>query len=100
MPPISGANYLVGYFFEVGPTMAAGMGDGPVTFGEILAWAALTGVVLTCWDARALRSLSRIYLAEAHRATKLGTNSRWEQPEAKPEPTSLQLSLRALAADK
>lgn len=34
MPPCD-AQHLVGYFFEMGPTMAAGMGDAPLSHSEI-----------------------------------------------------------------
>jgi len=100
MPPLDGGDYLVGYLFEVGPTMAGAMGAGPLTFGEIRAWSELTGVPINPVEARFLRSLSIVYLNESHRAEKLGCEPPWKTPQTKREPTALQVSLRALAANK
>lgn len=70
MPPFDQGEYLIGYLYEVGPTVAAGMGAGPVTFTEIAAWQAARGFELEPWEARLLRRLSIDYLAESQRATK------------------------------
>lgn len=96
MPPVD-AGYLLGYLFEIGPTMAGGMGAGPVTNQEILAWQALTGITLDAWEARTLRSLSCEYLAESHRAEKRGAKAPWSAPDAKPEVSDTQAALRALS---
>jgi hypothetical protein len=69
MPTVD-AEYLIGYLWEVGPTMAAGGYPGPVTHEEILAWQKLTGVELQPWEMRFLRRLSGEYLLESHRAEK------------------------------
>lgn len=99
MPPLDRGGYLVGYLIEIGPTMAAGMGAGPITHGEIRDWQDNTGIELQPWEAHLLRRLSREYLAESHRAEKLGCVPPWAPPDFKPEPTAVQLSLRALAND-
>lgn len=70
MPPLDGSDYLIGDLFEIGPTMAAGMGEGPLTFGEIQAWIELTGVKRQPWEIRFLRRLSLEYLAQSHKSTK------------------------------
>lgn len=70
MPPITSGEYLIGYLYEIGPTMAAGMGNGPVAFSEIQAWQQLSGIALTPWEARTLRRLSNDYACESHAATK------------------------------
>ena len=70
MPPFDEGEYLIGYLYELGPTVAAGMGAGPVTFAEMAAWQAARGFELEPWEARMLRRLSVDYLAESHRATK------------------------------
>lgn len=97
MPPLERGGYLLGYLMEIGPTLAAGMGAGPITHQEVLAWQALTGIALQPWEMRLLRRLSGEYLAESHRAEKLGCVPPWAPPDFKPEPTAVQLSLRALA---
>jgi hypothetical protein len=72
MPEIS-AEYLIGYLWEVGPTML-GSGD-PLTHAELRAWQDNTGVELNTWEARMLRRMSAEYAAESVKAAK---------PEAKP----------------
>lgn len=76
-PPFDQGDYLIGYLYEVGPTVAAGMGTGPVTFTEIAAWQAARGFELEPWEARLLRRLSIDYLAESHRATKRDCPPPW-----------------------
>lgn len=77
MPPVECGEHLVGYLYEFGPTVPAGMGAGPVAFTEIAAWQALRGIELEPWEARLLRRLSLDYLAEAHRATKRDAQPPW-----------------------
>jgi hypothetical protein len=62
------AHHLAEYLFEIGPTIPAGMGEGPISQLEIAAWQANTGVELTRWDVRTLRRLSIAYLMEAQKA--------------------------------
>lgn len=101
MPPID-CGYLVSYLFEIGPTMAAGMGSGPITHGEIESWQRITGVDLNPWEARTLRRLSIDYLAESHKATQIDCPAPWveapdviEMPNVKVE--SMRSALRALS---
>ena len=99
MPPLSGCEYILDYLFtpgEVGVTMAGNMGAGPITHGELRAWMGNTGVRLTPFEARLMVRLSHEYLSESHRAEKLGCKPPWNPEGYKPEPTALQLSLRAL----
>ena len=77
MPPFDDGEYLIGYLYELGPTAAAGMGAGPVTFAEMAAWQAARGFELEPWDARLLRRLSVDYLAESHRATERNCPPPW-----------------------
>jgi hypothetical protein len=70
MPPFDEGEYLIAYLYELGPTVASGMGAGPVTFAEMAAWQAARGFELAPWEARLLRRLSVDYLAESNRATK------------------------------
>lgn len=102
MPPLRSAEYLLGYLWEMGPTVAAGMGVGPITFGEMLAWQQLTGVRLAAWEARFVRRLSLEYLSESNKATKIDAPPPWVPPDvkAKPLPSAAQLALRALALQK
>jgi hypothetical protein len=80
MPPIDSASYLISYLFEIGPTVAAGMGAGPITHEELRAWMDLIGIELQPWEVRFLRRLSRDYLSESHQAEKPDRPAPW-QPE-------------------
>lgn len=77
MPPVDQGEYLIGYLYEMGPTVAAGMGAGPVSFAELVAWQAARGFELEPWEARLLRRLSVDYLAESHRATQRDCQPPW-----------------------
>lgn len=77
MPPFDEGEYLIAYLYELGPTVAAGMGAGPVTFTEMAAWQAARGFDLAPWEARLLRRLSVDYLAESHRATQRDCRPPW-----------------------
>ena len=67
MPPCH-APHMVGYLFEIGPTMAAGMGNGPITHGEIESWQRNTGITLDAWESRTLKRLSLEYLNESYKS--------------------------------
>ena len=77
MPPLD-APYLLGYFWEVGPTMPGGMGEVPLTFHEIQAWQEQIGIDLQPWEARIIRRLSCEYLNQSNKATKLHCEAPWE----------------------
>jgi hypothetical protein len=97
VPPLKTGEYLIGYLFEVGPTMAAGGYPGPITNTELVSWCELTGIQLAPWESRMLRRLSHEYLSETHRAEKFGAQAPWRPDGAKPEVTATQASLRALS---
>lgn len=77
MPPVDQGEYLIGYLYELGPTVATGMGAGPITFAELVAWQAARGFEIEPWEARLLRRLSVDYLAESHRATQRDCQPPW-----------------------
>ena len=66
MPPVEAMGHLLGALFEVGPSMLAGSGYGPVSEQELEAWQRNQGVRLTAWESRAVRRLSKDYLDELH----------------------------------
>jgi hypothetical protein len=41
------------------------MGSGPISFQEIRSWQESTGIDLKPWEARAIRTLSIVYLNQA-----------------------------------
>lgn len=76
--PECDAEYLIHYLFEIGPVMPGGMGDAPISHGEISAWINLTGIHLQPWEVRFLRRLSIEYINESQAATAHGALSPWE----------------------
>lgn len=68
MPALTCGDYLVNFLYEVGPTMAAGMGAGPLTYSEIEAWQRANGVELLPWESALMRRLSCEYASESHAA--------------------------------
>lgn len=95
MPQLEGAEYLIGYLWEVGPTADS----GPVAHGELRAWQASIGIVLQPWETRFLRRLSSDYMTESFRATKPNCPAPAPEYELDHSITwkSLQKSLRDLA---
>jgi hypothetical protein len=53
-----GAEYLIEWFNDVGPSQYGGMGPVPLTYTEIHAWVALRRIEIDDWEARLLRELS------------------------------------------
>lgn len=68
LPEVGPGAYLLGHLFEVGPVSTAGMGVGPITWGELQAWQVQTGIELQPWEARTVHRLSRDFAAETRRA--------------------------------
>lgn len=98
MPPLYGSAYLLAYFFEIGPTLAAGMGAGPITFSEIANWILVTGIELEPWEARFIQMLSKEYLDESFKAVKRDRIAPWVVvKEAPPPVTATQAWIRSLA---
>lgn len=102
MPPCD-AGHMIGYLFDIGPTMAAGMGDGPITHGEIESFRRNTGIEFDAWESRTLRCLSAEYSNESHKATARDCPAPWaDAPYAKPVTTiateRTRNALRALAS--
>ena len=87
MPPVHAGHHLLGYLWEVGPTMPAGMVQGPVTQQELAAWQVNTGIQLQAWEARALRTLSVAYLGAWSDAQAPDAPPPW-----RPEPSAQQLN--------
>jgi hypothetical protein len=70
MPPLEWGQHLIAHLFDVGPTMAVGMGEAPLSYVEIESWQRMVCVDLHPWEVQLLRRLSGEYLAESHKATK------------------------------
>ncbi|MFA6204478.1 MAG: hypothetical protein WC710_14970 [Gallionella sp.] len=99
MPPCE-APYLLDYFFELGPVMAAGMGNGPVTHEEIQAWQRNTGIELNAWEARMLRQMSVAYLNESQNATAIDYPAPWDDaPYVKSTPYQKAMRMKKYMKD-
>ncbi len=84
MPPCDAA-FLASYLFEMGPTLPAGPGEGPLTHLEIASWQRNTGIELDSWQARMLRRLSQDYANESAKAKERDCPAPWQgAPYAKP----------------
>ena len=83
LPSVDGAAYLVAYLWDMGPTMVAGMGLGPLTHEEIRAWQSNTGVWLQPWEARILRQLSMDYIVQMRDAEKNDCPPPWSAARAR-----------------
>lgn len=68
MPDISAAPHLARFLFQIGPTMPAGMGSGPVTHQEIESWMRTTRTNLYPWEVRLMRELSMAYVSQASKS--------------------------------
>ena len=77
LPSVDGAAYLLAYLWDIGPTMVAGMGLGPLTHEEIRAWQSNTGVWLQPWESRILRQLSMDYIVQMRNAEKADCPPPW-----------------------
>lgn len=102
MPPVDGASHLIGYLFEVGPTLSGSMGEGPLTNLELRAWQEAGGFELQPWESRFLLRLSREYLMQGHLAEKANCEAPWMPQDFAPEylraaSDSLRQSIRNLA---
>jgi hypothetical protein len=64
-PKVPGAAaHLWGWFWQLSNARPEGFSSaGPLTFGEIAAWAGLTGARPQAWEVEALKAMDRAYLA-------------------------------------
>lgn len=69
LPPIA-HRHIVKWWLEIGPTVMAGMGEGPIGWSDIAAWQHLTAIQLDPWEAQAIRRLSREFLSQQCEARK------------------------------
>lgn len=99
MPPCD-ALHFIAYLYELGPTVAAGAGEGPITHAEIAAWQGNTGIALEGWEARLMRQLSLAYLSESHKATKADCEAPWaDAPYLKPAVNQVAENMKAAMRD-
>jgi hypothetical protein len=61
MPPVD-ADYLIGYWHDLGLVGAGSMGAVCLSSSEIMAWCDLSAVELEPWEFTALRKMSQSYI--------------------------------------
>lgn len=85
--------YLTDWLFEIGPTVATGMGYGAIGWRDMEAWQALSGIDLMPWEAQLLRRLSRDFVDQVGKSDKPDCPAPWSPPE-------LDEQTRSAVADK
>ena len=65
MPPID-ADYIVGYWHELGLVGSGAMGAVCLSSFEIMAWCDLSAVELEPWEFTAIRKMSQNYISLLH----------------------------------
>lgn len=66
LPPVDDYQHIAGWFHEIGPAAAGVNGVVPVSYQEMAAWAELTGVEVTDWEAGALKRMSEQYCYQTY----------------------------------
>ena len=72
---------LLEYLYEIGPVIPSGMGLLPVTWTDIAAWQAVTGVMLDPYESAAVRELSMSYIDQHERSRSPSCPAPWVDPE-------------------
>jgi hypothetical protein len=89
MPP-NPMPHIITRLVEIGLTESNGMAATPLSWREIDAWCARTGIDLSPWEARLMRSLSVAYLNEKAKA----------ESETCPPPWRTEVTQREIDADE
>lgn len=71
------AQYLLDFFYEVGPCGSGGFGAVPLTFAELESWARLTNRLLQPWEFLFLRRLSMEWVSQSSAAQEFDCPSPW-----------------------
>lgn len=95
LPPLT-APYILDWLMDVGPAEQTGMGQVPIGWRTIDAWAARTFSRPSAWEARILRRLSAEYLAELHAAEDHMRPAPWSPSRAEVGPANEEARLRAV----
>lgn len=80
MPPVTLGRYLVEHLFDAGPIVVGSEGRAALDWPQIESWQRQTGVRLTPWEARTVRTLSRRFLHESQLAREHDAPPPWLPP--------------------
>jgi hypothetical protein len=86
--------HIMERLIEIGLTEATGTGSAPLSWRELSAWQANTGVTLAAWEARLLRKLSVAYLSESRRAEDENCPPPWRAEVTEQEVVAAEKALR------
>lgn len=75
------AFYFIEALFDAGPVVSGPQGASPLSWRDLQAWQAGSGVSLPPWQLRLLRRLSSEYLAESLRAEAEDAPPPWERTQ-------------------
>lgn len=64
MPEVGAHDYLIEWFFDVGPIESGSNGISAISYAEIYSWSRSTKTIITYWEAQTLRMMSRAYKIE------------------------------------
>lgn len=95
LPP-NPAPHIIGWLTEIGLVSAAGMGTGPISWQEIVAWQVATGIKLPGWTARLIHRLSVAYVAMSRKAEDESCPPPWRAPVTQREAEVELARLRAV----
>jgi hypothetical protein len=73
------SHFLIEYLLDAGPVSGGSNGAAALSWGELQAWQAGSGVSLPPWQLRLLRRLSGEYLSESFRAEAHDAPPPWER---------------------
>lgn len=65
LPHVEVGGHLIDYLWEAGPSRQSSMGSVALDWVDIRAWQQCTGACLSSWEAKTLRGLSRVFVAQA-----------------------------------
>lgn len=88
--------HVLSRLIDIGMTEPGGMGPVPLSSREVEAWQHNTGVELSPWEARLLRTLSREYVAQLAKAEEPDCPAPWRAEVTQSEIEAERAGLRAV----
>lgn len=77
MPEVAGAEWLIGWLFEAGPTSRGDMGIRGLSWLELQAWRELSETWADAWEMRTLHKLSAAYASAYSESEKPHAEAYW-----------------------
>lgn len=83
--PPNPAEHITDWLMDIGPTIPTGMGPEPISWEAINAWCDRIGIELDAWEARTIRRLSRVFIAQQNEARKPSCPAPYSEVAESPE---------------